>query len=81
MKSTNASSPGEGVLANFFNSLLHKKSNQSPALTKTTGKQALIYLFIHTQTFLCLVNFYIYVVCLTQISILYSVTCVLINIL
>lgn len=37
-KLSNSSTPGEGVLANFFNSLLHKKSNQSPVLTKTTGK-------------------------------------------
>lgn len=37
-KLSNTSTPGEGVLASFFNSLLHKKSNQSPVLTKTTGK-------------------------------------------
>lgn len=38
VKSANSSTPGEGVLANFFNSLLHKKSNQSPILSKTPGK-------------------------------------------
>lgn len=38
VKSANTSTPGEGVLANFFNSLLHKKSTQSPVLTKTTSE-------------------------------------------
>ncbi|XP_050528607.1 cytoplasmic dynein 1 light intermediate chain 2 isoform X2 [Daktulosphaira vitifoliae] len=38
VKSNNTATPGEGVLANFFNSLLHKKSNQSPIPTKTTGE-------------------------------------------
>ncbi|XP_026817674.1 cytoplasmic dynein 1 light intermediate chain 2-like [Rhopalosiphum maidis] len=38
VKSANTSTPGEGVLANFFNSLLHKKSNQSPVVTKTSSE-------------------------------------------
>ncbi|VVC44806.1 Hypothetical protein CINCED_3A010782 [Cinara cedri] len=35
VKSVNTANPGEGVLANFFNSLLHKKSSPSSAVPKT----------------------------------------------
>ncbi|XP_050425975.1 cytoplasmic dynein 1 light intermediate chain 2 [Adelges cooleyi] len=38
VKTNNTATPGEGVLANFFNSLLHKKSNQSPVMSKSPGE-------------------------------------------
>lgn len=44
VKTANTSTPGEGVLANFFNSLLHKKSNQSYGLTKSSSKYIFIYI-------------------------------------